>query len=162
MKTLIKSSLVLGAIAGGALGVVMALPFIQCLVFFVLLFLGAGVVYYLKKNSFVGMLTIKQGAVIGAISGFVGFLASYLTYLPVSLILHFIFKSYKIKSGFDILNSLMFSSFTYFVGIMAIIFSLALLIALFNAFSGLIVAYIYLKIEGPPPPDSGLEFKING
>jgi hypothetical protein len=161
LKILIKSSLVLGTIAGAILGVLLALPFIQCLVFILFLFLGAAVVYYLKKNSFVGMVTIKQGAIAGAISGFAGFSAAYICYLPISFIFHLIFKSFNLKSGFDILNSFMFTSFTYFIGIMAIIFALALLIALFSAFSGLIAAYIYLRIEEPPPPDSSFDFKIN-
>lgn len=160
MKILIKSSLVLGAIAGVALGILMAFSFIQCLAFVLFLLLGAGVVYYLKKNSFVGMMTVKQGAIVGAVSGFTGFLTAYLSYLPISFIFHLIFGSFNLKSGFDILNSFMFSSFTYFIGVISIIFSLALLIALFSAFSGLIAAYIYLRIEEPPPPNTSFDFKI--
>jgi hypothetical protein len=146
---LIKPSVTLGAISGAILGLILLIPFINtfsCLILFTVV--GAGIVYYLKKNSFIGILSVQDGAMIGAISGFISLIAAALVYLPISYILSLIFSPLS-KAGFSLISSFVVASYSIFVMVM-LTFFMALLSALFNAFSGLIVAYIYERMENIP------------
>ncbi|MDD3012692.1 MAG: hypothetical protein PHC34_03210 [Candidatus Gastranaerophilales bacterium] len=146
---LIKSSLTLGAITGAILGVILLIPFINSFSCFILFtVVGAGIIFYLKKNSFIGVLSLQDGAMIGAISGFISLITASLVYLPASYILSLIFSPLS-KAGGNILSSFIVTSYSIFVMIM-LVFFMALLSALFNAFCGLIAAYIYEKIENIP------------
>jgi len=146
---LIKPSLILGAISGAALGIFLLIPFINTFSCFILFtIVGAGIVFYLKKNSFIGILSLQDGALVGAISGFISLVAAAVVYLPISYILSLIFSPIS-KAGGNLINSFMVASYSIFVMIM-LTFFMALLSALFNAFSGLIAAYIYERIENNP------------
>jgi len=155
---LIKPSITLGAISGAVLGVILLIPLINTFSCFILFtVVGAGIIYYLKKNSFIGMLSVQDGAMIGAISGFVSLVTASLVYLPVSYILGLIFNPLS-KAGFNLASSFVVASYSIFVMIM-LVFFMALLSALFNAFSGLIAAYIYERIENIPDREE-LEFTV--
>lgn len=146
---LIKSSLTLGAILGAILGVILLIPFINgfsCLILFTLV--GAGVVFYLKRNAFVGILSVQDGAMVGAISGFIALISASIVYLPISYILGLIFSPSS-KAGATLISSFIVASYSIFVMLM-LVFFIALLSSLFNAFSGLIAAYIYERIENIP------------
>ncbi|OGI00992.1 MAG: hypothetical protein A2287_00190 [Candidatus Melainabacteria bacterium RIFOXYA12_FULL_32_12] len=151
MKLLIKSSVVLGAIAGAILGVILLIPFIQAFACFAYVLVGAGIVFYLKRNSFVGILSTHDGALIGAISGFTALVASSLVYLPIYSLINMVFRA---TSGLNPFGSFWVTSYSLFV-IPMLIFFLALLSALFNAFSGLAVTYIYGLIENNSVQEDG-------
>jgi hypothetical protein len=146
---LIKPSLTLGAISGAILGIFLLIPFINSFSCFILFtIVGAGVVFYLKNNSFIGILSLQDGAFIGAVSGFVSLITAALVYIPLSYILGLIFSPLS-KAGGTLVSSFIVASYSIFVMIM-LVFFMALLSALFNAFSGLIVAYIFGRIENNP------------
>lgn len=150
---LIKLSLTIGAIVGAVLGTILLIPFINsisCLILFT--FVGAGIVTYLKKKSYVGILSMQDGALIGAASGFVSLIAASAIYLPVSYIIS-LFTSPTAKTGVSIASSILVASYSIFVLIM-IVFFMALLSALFNAFSGLLAAYIFDRIENNPEQEA--------
>jgi len=66
-------------------------------------------------------------------------------YLPISLILNLIFKTYY-SFGFNLGSSFLINSFNLLVIVMLVMF-LAMLCALFNSFSGLAASWVYEKIE---------------
>lgn len=149
MKLLIKPSIVLGAIAGAVFGVLLLIPFVNAVAFLAYGLIGAGVVFYLKRNSFVGILSIQDGALIGAISGFIALISSMTVFLPIQLIINI-----ASKTGLNIFSSFIMASYSLIVFPMFIFF-IASLSALFNAFSGLVVAFIYEKIENQSVKDQG-------
>lgn len=166
MLNLIRPSLLLGAIAGLIFGIIalfslIPFPLFQltpCLSCFSFTFIGAGVVFYLKKNSFLGFLSPQDGAFIGALSGFSGFIAASVIYLPVVYIFS-LFSAPMAKSSANLLNSMLVSGYSLII-IGMLVFFIALLSALFSAFSGLIAAYIYSKIENNPVIDEGVDIII--
>lgn len=132
MERFLIPSAFLGVISGVILGILLLIPYIAPFVFlFMFILSGIAVIVILKKFRAVGLLSIYDGCFIGAVAGFVSLHASALVYLPISLLIG---GQFSLK-GYDILAVLMLVFFT------------ALLSALFNAFSGLITAYIYEKIE---------------
>lgn len=151
MKLLIKPSLFLGAIVGAAFGVILSIPLIQAFACFLYVFIGAGIVVYLKRNSLVGILTIHDGAFIGALSGFAALVASAAIYLPTMALLNLIFRT---GTGLSLFSSFWVTSYSLFVIPMIVAF-IAFLSALFNAFSGLVAAYIYEMTENNPMKEEG-------
>lgn len=148
--TLIKPSAVLGAIAGLAFGIITLIPFVQCITCFTFALIGAAVVVYLKKNAFVGILTYQDGALIGGVAGFVAIIAGSVVYLPIEVLLNMFSK-------FNLFNSIITVGYSFIV-IPLIALFLAIMSAVFNAFTGLIAAYIYEKLENiPAPEDEGID-----
>ncbi len=146
MGLLLKSSLWLGAVIGFIFGLIYLVPFLlfKCIIILVFTLVGAMVVFYLKKNAFVGILTIQDGAFIGGVSGFTSAFTAMLVNIPFNLAIFFslVPKSKSLTDsmsdlGVSILIILMFMSF------------IAGLSALFNSFSGLAAAYWYEKTENP-------------
>jgi len=146
---LIKLSLKIGAILGVLLGVILLIPFINGVSCFILYTsVGVAVVYYLKKRNLVGFLSYQDGALIGAVSGFISLITAAVVYLPVSYFLGILFNPIS-KAGSALFSSLIVASYSMFVLTMIVIF-MALLSALFNAFSGLITTYVYGITEQKP------------
>lgn len=115
------------------MGILLLIPYISILMFFLMFVLsGIAVIVVLKRFNAVGILSIYDGCYIGAVAGFVSLICSAAVYLPFSLI----FGGRLLMTGFDDI-----------VVILMLVFFTAILSALFNAFSGLITAYIYEKIE---------------
>ncbi len=146
MGLLLKSSLWLGAVVGFVFGLIYpaSVLLFKCIIILIFTLIGAMVVVYLKKNAFVGLLTIQDGAFIGGISGFSAAFAAMLVNIPFNLSLFFslVPKSNNFTDsvsdlGVSILIILMFMTF------------IAALSALFNTFSGLVAAYCYEKTENP-------------
>ena len=94
----------------------------------------------------IGILDIKQGAMYGAIIGFISFLGFSVAFVPLATIIGFIYKG-----SFYLGVSLLFRS-GFFVLIMMVFF-VAILSALMNAFSGLVTMYVYNQIEPKPEED---------
>jgi hypothetical protein len=147
MGNLLKTALILSAIAGLAAGVLLLIPFLTPLVFLALFTIyGALLIVYLKRNNMVGILTMQDGALLGAISGFASIPSALIVYMPIS----FIFSLFQGQSSvFGFKSSFTTFGYSVFILIM-LVFFVALLSAVFNAFSGMMAAFIYEKIEDKP------------
>ena len=92
---LIRQISILSAILGGILGVVTLIPFINGFSFFVLLVaVSAIVMVYMKKNDLIGIIDVREGAIFGAIIGFVSFVAFSVVFVPLVSLIGLIFKNY--------------------------------------------------------------------
>lgn len=146
-QLLFKQMGMLSGILGLVLGVLTIIPFICNFSFFALFVLAAPIVLvYMKKVEMIGILDIRQGAMYGAIIGFISFLGFAISFIPLATIIGSIYKA-----SFYLGVSLLFRS-GFFVLIMMIFF-VAILAALMNAFSGLVTMYIYNQIEQKPEED---------
>ena len=140
---LIKQTAILSAILGGILGVLTLIPFVKNFSFLLLIVcISAVVIIYMKKNDLIGIIDVREGAILGAIIGFVSFIAFSIVFIPLVAIVGLIFKGYY---TYGITYMLRISGF--FVLIMLVIF-LGLLSALMNSFSGLVTAYMYEILSG--------------
>ncbi len=143
-EILFKQMAVLSALMGLVMGVITIIPIICNLSFFALFVLAAPIILiYMKKMQMIGILDIKQGAMYGAIIGFISFLGFSVSFVPLAAIIGLIYKgsfylgiSLLMRSGFFVLITL--------------IFFVALLSAMMNSFSGLTTMYIYSQIETKP------------
>lgn len=155
---LIKQTALLSTILGGILGVLTLIPFVRNFSFLLLILcISAVVIVYMKKNDLIGIIDIREGAILGAIIGFVSFIAFSIVFVPLVAIVGLIFKGYY---TFGITYLLRASGF--FVLIMLVVF-LGLLSALMNAFSGLVTAYIYEILSGIKKSDreeENVDFEI--
>ncbi len=142
---LLKQLSILSAFAGVILGLITIVPYVSFVSFMVLiLFLSAFVLAYLKQNDLIGIISIREGCIFGAVIGFVSFLAFAAVYAPLSMILGWLIPSYT--QGF--LRFFMAGGFGTFVVMILLIIMMAMLSALFNGFSGLVTAYVYELITG--------------
>ena len=141
---LLKQLAILSAFAGAILGFITVIPYVSAISFFVLiLFLSAFILAYLKQNDLIGIISVREGCIFGAIIGFVSFIAFSIVYTPISMILGWLIPSYT--QGF--LRFFLSSFGSVVVMIMLIVF-MAGISALFNAFAGLITAWVYELITG--------------
>ena len=139
-KLLLKQMAMLSSVLGLILGVLTIIPFVSNISFFALFVLAAPIVLvYMKKLEMIGILDIRQGAMYGAIIGFISFVAFSVSFVPLATIIGFIYKG-----SYYLGVSLLFRS-GFFVLIMMVFF-VAILSALMNAFSGLVTMYIYNQI----------------
>ena len=143
-KLLIKQMATLSGVLGLILGVLTIIPFICNFSFFALIVLAAPIIlFYMKKLDMIGILDVKQGAIYGAIVGFISFLAFSVSFVPLATVVGLLYKgsfylgvSLLVRSGFFV--------------IVMMVFFVAILAALMNAFSGLVTIYIYNQIEQKP------------
>ena len=143
-KLLIKQMATLSGVLGLILGVLTIIPFVCNFSFFALIVLAAPIIlFYMKKLDMIGILDVKQGAMYGAIVGFVSFLAFSVSFVPLATVVGLLYKgsfylgvSLLVRSGFFV--------------IVMMVFFVAILAALMNAFSGLVTIYIYNQIEQKP------------
>lgn len=143
-ELLLKQVAILSAIAGGALGLLTIFPFINIFsVTILVICLAAGILIYMKRENLIGIFDMKEGAILGGVIGFVSFIAATVVYLPCDLILGLIpiFKAHFIMRFF-------FNSFGSFIVLMMLVFFVALLSALMNAFAGLATSYVYEILTG--------------
>lgn len=143
-QLLLKQMGMLSSVLGLVLGVITIIPFICNFSFFALIVLSAPIILvYLKKLDMIGILDIRQGAMYGAIIGFISFVAFSVSFVPLATIIGFIYKG-----SYYLGVSLLFRT-GFFVLIMMVFF-VALLAALMNAFSGLVTIYVYNQLEQKP------------
>lgn len=141
---LLKQLSILSAFAGAILGLITIIPYISAVSFFVLiLFLSAFIITYLKRNDLIGVLSIREGCIFGALIGFVSFLAFAIVYTPISMLLGWLIPSYT--QGF--LRFFLTSFGSIIVMVLLMIF-MAGISALFNGFTGLVTAYVYELLTG--------------
>lgn len=154
---LLKQIAILSAIAGGALGFLSLIPYINIFSSTILIvFLASCVLIYMKKNDLIGIFDIKEGAVFGAVIGFVSFIAASVIYVPLNLIIGFI-----PKLGAQFFMRYFFNSFGSFIVLCMLIIFIALFSALMNAFAGLVTAYVYEALLGiKKEQNENIEFEI--
>lgn len=139
---LIKQTSVLSAILGGILGVLTLIPFVRNFSFMILILcIGAVIIVYMKKNDLIGIIDVKEGAILGAIIGFVSFVAFSIVFVPLVSLVGLIFKGYYTFGIPYMLGA------GFFVMVMLVIF-MAILSALMNSFAGLVTAYVYEVLSG--------------
>ncbi|HBG48415.1 MAG TPA: hypothetical protein DDW90_02695 [Cyanobacteria bacterium UBA9971] len=134
----IKKSKFVSLIVGVLLFIIFLAPLLTPFILLsIFLIIGAVIIFYLKKNQLIGILSLQDGTIIGAVSGFVSLIAASVVYIPIWLLINFIWGYHQYKLGFG--------------GFIFIVIAVALLIsAPCNAFAGMLAAYIYEKIEDKP------------
>lgn len=142
-QLIVKQTAILSAILGGILGVLTLIPFVRNFSFMLLILcISAVIIVYMKKNELIGIIDVREGAILGAIIGFISFVAFSIVFVPLVSIIGLIFKGYY---TYGILYLLQASGFFVLVMLMGF---LAILSALMNSFSGLVTAYIYEILSG--------------
>lgn len=142
---ILKQLAILSAVAGVIFGLVTVIPYVSAISFFILiLFLSAFILAYLKQNDLIGIISIREGCVFGAIIGFISFLAFAIVYTPISMLVGWLVPSYT--QGF--MRFFLTGGLGSTVVMVMLLIFMAGISALFNGFSGLITAYIYELITG--------------
>lgn len=142
---LLKQISILSAFAGAILGLITIIPYVSALSFFTLiLFLSAFIIVYLKQNDLIGIISIKEGCLFGALIGFVSFIAFSIIYTPLSMIIGALIPAYT--QGF--MRFFLTGGFLSVVVMVILLVFMAGISALFNGFTGLVTAYVYELITG--------------
>ncbi len=138
---LLKQLSILSAFAGAILGAITIIPYISLLTFLIAVTcLSAFVLAYLKQNDLIGIISIKEGCIFGAVIGFVSFIAFSIVYTPISMLLGWLIPSYT--QGF--LRFFLTGGF----GSLVLMIFMAGISAMFNGVAGVITAYVYEVITG--------------
>ena len=155
---LLKQVALFSALIGGAIGVITLIPFVGTLSFLTLiLFLSAIIIVYLKKHDLIGIIDMKEGAILGAVIGFASFITFFIVFAPLSILIGFIAKGYYVGH----LLRIFFENFGGFFVMIMLLFFLALISALMNAFSGLTTAYVYDLLSGLKKAENeNIDFEI--
>ena len=156
---LLKQLSILSAFAGAILGFITIIPYVSFISFMLLILcLSAFVLAYLKQNELVGIISVREGCIFGAVIGFVSFLAFAVVFTPISMLLGWLIPSYT--QGF---MRFFLGSFGSFIVMIFLIIFMGGISALFNAFSGLVTAYVYELITGVKKENnqnSSVDFEI--
>ncbi len=141
---LLKQLSILSAFAGAILGFITVIPYLSFISFMILILcLSAFILAYLKQNDLIGIISIKEGCIFGAVIGFVSFISFSIVYTPISMLLGWLIPAYT--QGF---LRFFLSSFGSFIVMVLLIILMAGISALFNGFAGLVTAYVYELITG--------------
>ena len=141
---LLKQLAILSAFAGAILGFITIIPYISALSFSILIFfLSAFILVYLKQNDLIGIISVREGCIFGAVIGFISFIAFSIVYSPISMLLGWLIPAYT--QGF--LRFFM-TSFGSVVVMILLMILMAGISALFNGFTGLVTAWVYELITG--------------
>ena len=123
---LLKQISLISAFGGAILGFITIVPYVSFLSFMVLILcLAALVIVYLKQNELIGIISVREGCIFGALIGFVSFIAFSVVYAPLSMLLGWIFPSYT--QGFLRFFLTSFGSFIVMVLLMILMAGLLLL-----------------------------------
>lgn len=156
---LLKQLSILSAFAGAILGFITIIPYVSFISFMLLILcLSAFVLAYLKQNELIGIISVREGFIFGAVIGFVSFLAFAVVFTPISMLLGWLIPSYT--QGF---MRFFLGSFGSFIVMIFLIIFMGGISALFNAFSGLVTAYVYELITGVKKENnqnSSVDFEI--
>ena len=156
---LLKQLSILSAFAGAILGFIRIIPYVSFISFMLLILcLSAFVLAYLKQNELIGIISVREGCIFGAVIGFVSFLAFAVVFTPISMLLGWLIPSYT--QGF---MRFFLGSFGSFIVMIFLIIFMGGISALFNAFSGLVTAYVYELITGVKKENnqnSSVDFEI--
>ena len=150
---LLKQLSILSAFAGAILGFITIIPYVSFISFMLLILcLSAFVLAYLKQNELIGIISVREGCIFGAVIGFVSFLAFAV-----------VFTAWLIPSYTQGFMRFFLGSFGSFIVMIFLIIFMGGISALFNAFSGLVTAYVYELITGVKKENnqnSSVDFEI--
>lgn len=106
------------------------------------------VLVYMKNNDLIGIMNTRDGAIWGAVIGAVSYIAQFLVFAPLSIIISLLYPLI-LKSEYTdrFLISLVSNIGSIVVVVLCVLF-LASLSALFNGFFGATTAYVYELITG--------------
>ena len=136
-KDLLKILCIYSAILGAILGLLPLIPLFIGFAFVVLLiFVSPIVLFYFKKLGLIKNFEMEKCLVVGAISGAVAGLGFSIVYFLIALLLQLIFK---IQSFIWI--KVLFVNIGFLIPMIILI---ALVVALFNAFSAFLVSYFFI------------------
>lgn len=134
---LVRNISVLSLFFGAVLGLVTLIPFIGTMsLIFLICFIAPLVIWLLIKYNCLSIGSIKESIVIGAIAGFISYLAFSIVYIPVSFIL---MKFFNISSNYGVGIAILNSNF--FLLIVLSVF-MGVLSATVNAFTGFLTFYM--------------------
>lgn len=143
---IVKQTAILSAILGGILGVLTLIPFVRDFSFMLLILgISAVIIVYMKKNDLIGIIDVREGATLGAIIGFVSFIAFSIIFMPLVMLVSAFLSLFHVHYNTYGIN--IFIQTGFFVLVLLIIF-IGLLSALMNAFAGLVTAYVYEVLTG--------------
>lgn len=145
MEKFFKPSIALGSLLGIIFGLLLLIPFIAPLMFF-LVFIIAGiiVIVIMKKTNTIGIISLNDGCFIGALSGFSSLITSSIIYMPLVYLRGLLFTPKDF--AFNLSKTLYLTGYDLMVIIMLVFFT-AVLSAIINAFTGMVTAFIYEKLE---------------
>ena len=155
-KEIIKKIAIVSSILGGAIGILTLVPYLNLFSFLFLTFLAApAIIIYAKYNNLIGIVDTREGFMWSAAIGGCAFTAFFVIFVPLSAIIGLFYKN-----GVYVVMKIFFSSGA---GIMTMIMSYVMvgfIIALFNAFTGAIAAYLYQQSENTTK-DENQTFRID-
>lgn len=136
-KLLLKQVSILSIIAGIVLAFLTLIPFVGQLAFIALMSLVAAfIISFMVKIDLLEILSIRESVILGALIGFVSFMAFAIVYLPIVALMGRFFNLYYLYGISMLLN----------VGSFGVIFLLTIFVAILsatiNAFSAFITFYV--------------------
>lgn len=155
MNLYFKPVAVLSSVIGVVLGLLLLFPFFtfNFLVCFLFSVISGLVILYLKKNMLVGILEPKDGAIIGGLVGFIAIAAASMVYVPMFWAITSLFKDFGAGLGLSAVANILIQNFNIFLALIYVMF-FGMLGAIFNAFTGLIVVFIYERFDTSKPEDT--------
>lgn len=136
-KSIVKIMMLLSIFLGIVSGLLTIVPYIGEIIFWLLITITAPVVViFLTRVGLLEMVSVRQSTVIGALIGFVSFLAFSLVYIPIVVMLAKFFN-YSPNLGV----SMFLSNATFGLIILLSVF-MGILSATINAFSGFVAYYL--------------------
>ena len=164
-KIILNKMCGLAIIFGAIGGILSVLPFVGLFAFLMTVcFLAPVVFVVLKKNRHLGVFESKESALYGAIVGFVGFIAYSIVMVPVAAIFSWVNSLWFHKMAwFSIMNVLFGMGFSGVVMLLMMVFLVALLAAIMNAFCAMITAGIFQMLDGNPQnnDEAKIDVEIN-
>lgn len=141
---ILKQLSILSLFAGAILGFITIIPYVSLFSFLILILcLSAFIITYLKQNDLIGLISVKEGCIFGAVIGFVSFISFSIIYAPISMLIGWLVPTYS--QGF---LRFFLTSFGSVIVMILLMLLMAGISALFNGFAGLITAYVYELISG--------------
>lgn len=162
---LLKQLSILSAFLGGFMGLIALFsPFLLWVFLLSFVVPAIIIIVYMKRNDLIGLISPREGAICGAIIGAVSFIAEFIVFAPISVIISWLFKLiFKSTYAGGVLSLLPFDFGTIFI-LFLCVFLLAGLSAVFNGFTGLSTAYIYELVTGIKKENNQnntIDFEIN-
>ncbi len=154
---IVKQISILSFFFGLLLGVITLIPGLNLIAFLFAMFVtGGAMVVFLKKFNLIGLINIREGAVVGALAGFASFIGLCVIYIPISSLIGLIFSKYT--GGFF---SMFFTSLGGIIIGLFMVFFCALMSALLNSFAGLFTVWLYEFITGVKKGDNeNINFEV--
>lgn len=135
---LLRQICVLSILFGLIAGILTLIPFVGTFSFiFLICFIAPVVIWLLVKYGCISLSSMNEGIIIGAISGFVAYLAFSIIYIPISVVL---MKLFHFAANYGV--GIMLNNAGFFILFITSIF-MGVIGATINAFTGFITFYVF-------------------